>query len=139
MDRARAELTRRFALAALLVLSMPALAEREDPDRCLTPEQRAELARRAMESVSVMVLEARTRRPPPPEATAIHESANRALAECEARRGADQCEGTRSAAQGAARALEAAKAEDFAKFRREMPAKITERVKAIRKEFPACD
>lgn len=130
----------RIAAGLLALASWHAAAEPPDPERCLTQEQRAELARRSMSSVSIMVLEARRARSPvPPEAAALHERAKRALAECESQRGADQCEGARSAAQATAHARAAASAEDEAKFRREMSARITERVRAVRREFPACD
>ena len=114
-------------------------AEEVDANRCLTDGQREELMRRVVESVAVMTLEAQAARSATRlEAEAVHDRAVRALAECEGQRPKEMCEGARSAAKAASNALTAAKAEDRAKFGREMSARAAERQKSIRKEYPPC-
>ena len=111
-----------------------------DANRCLSEEQREELARRVGESVAVMALEAkRARSATRLEAEAVRDNAARALGECEAQRPGEMCEGARSAAKAAGLALTAARAEDRAKFGREMSARAAERQRALRKEYPPCD
>lgn len=118
----------------------PVAAEGVDGDRCLSEVQREELTRRLGESVAVMALEAqRARSARRLDAEAVQENALRALGECEAQRAREKCEGARSAAKAASNALEAAKAEDRARFGREMSARAVERRKEIRREYPACD
>lgn len=122
-----------------VTLAATARAEPGDANRCLSEEQREELARRVGESVAVMALEAkRARSATRLEAETVHENAVRALGECEAQRPKEMCEGARSAARAAGHALTAAKAEDRAKFGREMSARAAERQRALRKEYPAC-
>jgi hypothetical protein len=117
-----------------------AVAELVDANRCLSGEQREELTRRVVESVAVMALEAKGARSAMRlEAQSVHDNAVRALGECEAQRAREMCEGARSAAKAAANALTAARAEDRAKFGREMAARAAERQREIRKEYPACE
>jgi hypothetical protein len=131
---------RGIGLIVVVAISASA-AERDDASSCLSSEQRGELFRRIVEAVAVATIETRLATSGPrSEAVTARNNAKRALAACEEKQpsdispSTDACASERGSLKSAAEAYAAASADERTRLR----AKISERTRAIRAEYPNC-
>ena len=132
------------AMLLAAAVSEGAIAPVEDPDACLSAEQRAELAHRGKELFfrgggnTQLALSLASYR----EAGDALERAQAELRRCESAAGAPdpgtrRCSAQREAAAGLERRAAAARAE-YAKRSDELADELTARARKMREEFPAC-
>jgi hypothetical protein len=133
----------RDILGLVIATSMAVTAAAADePDSCLSAEQRSELSRRQFERITAITMQAEyprivMRR----TAMAARDSAQRALAACEAdqtpRSSSPACAAERDSLQKATDELASIRSEDT-QLRIALAAKIAATIKANREDYPSC-